>query len=127
IRGKTLRTGHDVREVFRTADGGDHDIPVGQVRGPIDDPGAELYERLSLGPGAVVHREVAAVLEQPGGQHRSHSAGSNPADRMAITLCRGHATSPPTTPATGLAQTFVYHSSRDFDVSTRHAIRWRRQ
>src|SRR5207237_739441 len=89
----------------------------GKVRRPIDDAGAELCERFSFGPRSVVHPEVTAVFEQPGCQHGTHPAGADPADRVAITLCRGH---PIPLDGGRLAQTFVYDSSRDFEVSTRH-------
>ena len=85
-----LRTGHDLLEVRRPGDHGDDDVPVGEVGGAADDPRPESAQRLRLGAGAVVDREVAALLEQARGQHRAHPADADPAEGLAIRRWGGH-------------------------------------
>src|ERR1700682_855948 len=86
VRQESLRPGHHLGEVPRPADRGDDDVAIAKVCCPIDDARAALYERLGLGAGSVVDRQVAAVLQQARGEHRSHPARADPAECHALSL-----------------------------------------
>ena len=65
VRQQALRSGHHVGEVTGTGNRGDHEVPITQVRRPIDDARPPLRQRLSFRPGAVADHLTSAggILE----------------------------------------------------------------
>src|SRR5205823_14506443 len=84
------------------------------------DARSKLGQGLRFAASAVVNAEVAAALEQAGRQHRTHAAGANPAERLAVRRC-AHFLSPSI--MSRAAQTFVYHSTRSHSVANTAAGR----
>ena len=80
VREQPLVAEDHLLEVVRAGDHREDEVAVGELRRIVDDRRAELGERFSLGPRAVVDGHVVAGLEQPRGQREPHPAGADPAE-----------------------------------------------
>jgi len=86
-----IKSDGDVVAYFGKMDMGQGvDVAIAQIRRPIDDARAPLRQRLSLAAGAVVDRQVTALLQQARGEHRSHPSGADPAECQGLRFRGGH-------------------------------------